>query len=294
MLVLNLSVPYKARSPATSCRVPRCPRTNAAHTRFQPFRKWTMAPPLPLPAVFVLLTITAVSLLHGLFGPPCEPAHNAPRTRACHYVARVTVVPPSAPPPISARSRPRHQAERHGPTLTVPSHVPPGSRSRPMPGLGHDSEVTAPAQARRSRPQMVSRPDHGSAVPSPHCSRLVVTFPSPHHVPLVTSQISGHVPLLTPGGHCPTQPHVPWSRPHSSSRPLVTSPPTPSQSIPLHMMHCSDWGSRLIGAFMAPSSKPGAGPVWLVCTPRHFTPSVTLVRALGPPASSPAGAAVEE
>jgi hypothetical protein len=34
---------------------------------------------------------------------------------------------------------------------------------------------------------MVPRPGHGSAVPSPHCSRLVVTSSSPPHVPLVTS-----------------------------------------------------------------------------------------------------------
>ena len=32
---------------------------------------------------------------------------------------------------------------------------------------------------------------------------------------------------------------------------------------------------------------------WLVCTPLHFTPSVALARSLGPPASSPAGAAEE-
>jgi hypothetical protein len=49
-----------------------------------------------------------------------------------------------------------------------------------------------------------------------------------------------------------------------------------------------------MGAFIAQSSKPGAGQAWLVGTPRHFTPSVALARALGPPASSPAGAAVEE
>ena len=44
---------------------------------------------------------------------------------------------------------------------------------------------------------------------------------------------------------------------------------------------------------MAPGSKTGAGPAWLVGTPRHFTPSAALARSLGPPASSPAGAAEE-
>jgi hypothetical protein len=46
-----------------------------------------------------------------------------------------------------------------------------------------------------------------------------------------------------------------------------------------------------MGAFTAPGSKTGAGAAWLVGTPRHFTPSVALARSLGPPASSPAGAA---
>jgi hypothetical protein len=40
-------------------------------------------------------------------GRPCGPAHNAPRTRACRYAARVTVVTPLALPVTmpTARSR---------------------------------------------------------------------------------------------------------------------------------------------------------------------------------------------
>ncbi len=100
---------------------------------------------------------------------------------------------------------------------------------------------------------------------------------------------------VTAQGSRPLIAHAWWSRSHF----LLTSPwsrsPFPhSQSGPMHAMHCSDWGARLMGAFIAPSLKPGAGPAWLVGTPRHLTPSFALARALGPPASSPAGDAVEE
>jgi hypothetical protein len=64
----------------------------------------------------------------------------------------------------------------------------------------------------------------------------------------------------------------------------------------MHAMHCSDWGALLMRAFIVPSSKPtgraGPSPALLVGTPLYFTLSVALARALGPPASSPAGAVV--
>jgi hypothetical protein len=199
------------------------------------------------------------------------------------------------PPPTSARSRPRHQSHGTVPRSRSPrtfpqDHVPVRClvsvtihRSRPLitPG-GHVPRWSpAPITAQRSRPPI---------------ARVVVTIPSPPHDPLVTSRISGHIPLLTPGCHGPTLPHVPWVTSPFPPHVPWSRPPPPRQFIPLHMMRCSDWqwGTWLMGVFMAPSSKPGAGSAWLVGTLRHFTPSVALVRALGPPASSPAGAAVQK
>jgi hypothetical protein len=151
-------------------------------------------------------------------GRPCGQAHNAPRTRACRHASRVTVATPT-----SARSRRRHHAHGTVPRSRSPRTFPQDNVPVRCLALVTVHRSLLPAHARRSRPQMVSRPCHCSVFPSSHCSRLMVTFPFPPHVP--------------PG-------HVPTSH---------------SQSGPMHAMHCSDWEVRLMGAFMLPSSKPGAG-----------------------------------
>jgi hypothetical protein len=92
-----------------------------------------------------------------------------------------------------------------------------------------------PAHARRSRPQMVPCPGH----------RPVVT--PPLLTPGRADTLSGS--LTPPPGHVP----IPTANPSLSP-----------------MRHCSDWGARLMRAFMAQSSKSGAGPAWLVGTPQHL------------------------
>jgi hypothetical protein len=116
----------------------------------------------------------------------------------------------------------------------------------------------------------------------PPARSLRITSPSgvmPGRGSAVTWRISGHVPSLTPGGHGPTLPHVPWVTSPFSPHVPWSRPPSHSQSEPMHTMHCSDWGALLMGASYVA---------------HYFTPSVALARALGPPASSPAVAAVEE
>jgi hypothetical protein len=97
-----------------------------------------MATPLPLPAVLVLLTITADPLLHGLFGPALQAgsqrsAHPGLPLRGPGHCGHAF-----GSHPTSARSRPRHHAHCTVPRSWSPRTFPPGSRPRLMPGLGHD------------------------------------------------------------------------------------------------------------------------------------------------------------
>jgi hypothetical protein len=174
-------------------------------------------------------------------------------------------------------SRIRGRRSAAGVTVVTPSTFPHFSRSLPRPSA------------------------HGSA-PHARASRT----PPQDHVPVwghARSRFSGHVEnqwsrsLAHPWrslSHATARPL--GHNPISSSRPPWSRLPSHSQSRPMHMMHsgCSDWGAWLMGAFMALRSEPGAGLVWLVGTPRHFTPSVALARALGPPTSLQGGAAVGE
>ncbi len=154
-----------------------------------------MAPLLPLPAVLVLLSITADSLLHGLFGPALcgsqRSAHPGLPIRCPGHgdhafgsprPPQLDNVPVTTP---TARSH-AHGPFAHSPRITSPSDARPRSLS-----IGH-----CPCSRQAATSPDGPRPRHGSAVPSPHCSRLVVTFPSPPHVPLVKSP-SSHEPIRT-------------------------------------------------------------------------------------------------
>jgi hypothetical protein len=141
------------------------------------------ASPLPHPATPLLTRLADPSFKLASSGRPCGPAHNALRTRAYRYAARVSVVTPSAPPPLLGHisfTVPTARSHSHCPLARSPKdHVPVRFLAsvtvhRSMP----------PALARRLCPQMFPRPGHCSAVPSPHhdSSHLVVTFPFPPHV----------------------------------------------------------------------------------------------------------------
>jgi hypothetical protein len=125
-----------------------------------------MVPPLPLPAVLVLLTFNADSL-------PTWPLRAGP-------AGLLTTL--RAPWPVTTRpgsrwsrlrclvTMPTARSHAHGPLARPPQdHVP----VRCLASVTVHRSLP-PAHARRSRPLMV---------PSPHRSRLVVTFPLPPHVP---------------------------------------------------------------------------------------------------------------
>jgi hypothetical protein len=117
----------------------------------------------------------------------------------------------------------------------------------------------------------------GSTV-SPH-SRSSCKSPQ-NHVPVwghapITVQQSRHESAVTfPCSRLAVTslcyPTSPWSRSHSHS-----------QSVPMPMGHCSEWRVLLMGAFKAPSSKPGACLAWPIGTPGTLLQALARFRVLG-------------